>query len=59
MKQSVRFGGLLAGLACVAAAHAGESGDAPRWYVSPGVGMIFVGGHEPVDEGLNMVLRLG
>jgi outer membrane protein OmpA-like peptidoglycan-associated protein len=59
MKQAFWFSGLLAGLTCVAAARAGELGDAPRWYVSPGVGMIFFGGHEPVDEGLNMVLRLG
>ncbi len=42
-------------------AHAGanELADAPRWYVSPGVGMMFFEGSQPTDEGLNMVLRLG
>jgi outer membrane protein OmpA-like peptidoglycan-associated protein/opacity protein-like surface antigen len=60
MKQSLfRSVGLLAGLACVASARADELGDAPRWYVSPGVGMMFFEGNQPVDEGLNMVLRLG
>ncbi|MDA3927310.1 MAG: outer membrane beta-barrel protein [Kiritimatiellae bacterium] len=30
-----------------------------RWYLSPGVGMLFFEGNQPVDNGLNMVLRLG
>lgn len=33
--------------------------DQPRWYVSPGVGMMFFEGNQPVNEGLNMALRLG
>ena len=49
----------VAGLMGVLAVHADELGDAPRWYVSPGVGMMFFEGNQPVDEGLNMVLRLG
>lgn len=36
-----------------------ELGDTPRWYVSPGVGMMFFEGNQCVDEGLNLVLRLG
>ncbi len=38
---------------------AGEMAEAPRWYVSPGVGMIFPEGNQPIDEGLNLSLRLG
>lgn len=38
---------------------ADELTDSPRWYVSPGVGMMFFEGNQPTDEGLNMVLRLG
>jgi len=49
----------MAGLAGALAVQADELADAPRWYVSPGVGMIFFEGNQPVDEGLNMVLRLG
>ncbi len=41
------------------AAWAEENADAPRWYVSPGVGMMFFEGNQPTDEGLNMVLRMG
>ena len=37
----------------------GELTDSPRWYVSPGVGMMFFEGNQCVDEGLNLVLRLG
>jgi len=60
MKKMMRlFVGSLAGLAGVFAVHAGELADAPRWYVSPGVGMMFFEGNQPTDEGLNMVLRLG
>ena len=59
MKQSFWMIGLLAGMTGVAAAHADELGDSPRWYISPGVGMMFFEGNQPVDEGLNMVLRLG
>jgi len=36
-----------------------EIDQGSRWYISPGVGMIFFEGSQPVDEGLNMVLRLG
>lgn len=46
----------------VAGAHsvsAAEAADAPNWYVSPGVGMMFFEGNQPTDEGLNMVLRVG
>ncbi|MDD4016465.1 MAG: outer membrane beta-barrel protein [Kiritimatiellae bacterium] len=46
-------------MAGVFAVQADELADAPRWYVSPGVGMMFFEGNQPVDEGLNMVLRLG
>lgn len=45
------------GLSSVFAAD--ELADAPRWYVSPGVGMMFFEGNQPTDEGMNMVLRLG
>jgi outer membrane protein OmpA-like peptidoglycan-associated protein len=47
------------GLTGVTALGADELADAPRWYVSPGVGMMFFEGNQPTDEGLNMVLRLG
>jgi outer membrane protein OmpA-like peptidoglycan-associated protein/opacity protein-like surface antigen len=43
----------------VSSLFAGELADSPRWYVSPGVGMMFFEGNQPTDEGLNMVLRLG
>lgn len=59
MKQSFWMAGLLAGMTCAVTANANELGDAPRWYISPGVGMMFFEGNQPVDEGLNMVLRLG
>ena len=36
-----------------------EVNEGSRWYVSPGVGMMFFEGNQTVDEGLNMVLRLG
>ena len=36
-----------------------EVNEGSRWYVSPGVGMMFFEGNQCVDEGLNMVLRLG
>ncbi len=36
-----------------------RSSDSPRWYISPGVGMMFFEGNQCVDEGLNMVLRAG
>jgi outer membrane protein OmpA-like peptidoglycan-associated protein/opacity protein-like surface antigen len=36
-----------------------EVEEASRWYVSPGVGMMFFEGNQVVEEGLNMVLRLG
>ena len=36
-----------------------EVSEGSRWYVSPGVGMMFFEGNQTVDEGLNMVLRLG
>jgi len=51
--------GLLSAFAGADAYGADELADAPRWYVSPGVGMMFFEGNQPTDEGLNMVLRLG
>jgi outer membrane protein OmpA-like peptidoglycan-associated protein len=38
---------------------ADELVDAPRWYVNPGIGMIFPEGNQAIDEGLNLNLRLG
>ena len=38
---------------------AGEMADQNRWYVSPGIGMMFFEGNQPTDEGLNMQLRVG
>ena len=58
MKRVLCFAGVLA-LTAFASVRADELGDAPRWYVSPGVGMMFFEGNQPVDEGLNMLLRLG
>jgi len=59
MKKSVLLLGILLGFAGVTAASADELADSPRWYVSPGVGMMFFEGNQATDEGLNMVLRLG
>jgi outer membrane protein OmpA-like peptidoglycan-associated protein/opacity protein-like surface antigen len=60
MKKSViAMAGLFLGLASATWVCANELADAPRWYVSPGVGMMFFQGNQPTDEGLNMVLRLG
>ena len=60
MKKLVfAMAGLMLGLTSATAFAAGELADAPRWYVSPGVGMMFFEGNQPTDEGLNMVLRLG
>ncbi len=36
-----------------------EISEVSRWYVSPGVGMMFFEGNQVVEEGLHMVLRLG
>jgi len=36
-----------------------EVNEASRWYISPGVGMMFFEGNQVVEEGLNMVLRFG
>ncbi|MBQ7189151.1 MAG: OmpA family protein [Kiritimatiellae bacterium] len=57
MKKLITMASVLA----VAAgfAFADELGDAPRWYVSPGVGMMFFEGNQTVDDPLNLVLRLG
>ena len=54
----------LLGFATVAAfaafsVTAEELADTPRWYVSPGVGMMFFEGNQTVDDPLNLVLRLG
>ncbi len=61
MRVNVR--GLLIGSVCLAAvsfsAMANEVTDAPRWYVNPGVGMLFPEGNQPIDTGLNLSLRLG
>ena len=59
MKKTILMVSLLTGLAGVTVGYAQELADAPRWYVSPGVGMMFFEGNQAVDEGLNMVLRLG
>ncbi len=59
MKNVVFSMMLCAGLSGATFAVSGELADAPRWYVSPGVGMMFFEGNQPTDEGLNMVLRLG
>lgn len=59
MKKNVAMFGLLAGFSCVVAAQANELADAPRWYVNPGVGIIFPEGNQPIDEGLNLPIRLG
>lgn len=36
-----------------------EKDDTARWYVSPGVGMIFPAGNQPIDRGLNLSIRPG
>lgn len=46
-------------LAAFVSVRANELGESPRWYVSPGVGGMFFEGNQPVDEGFNMLLRLG
>ena len=47
-----------AGILC-SQVKADELVDAPRWYVNPGIGMIFPEGNQAIDEGLNLNLRLG
>ena len=60
MKKSVlTMAGFLLVFVAAMTVRANELADAPRWYVSPGVGMMFFQGGQPTDEGLNMVLRLG
>ena len=60
MKKTLfAMAGLVLGLVSAPMTRADELADAPRWYVSPGVGMMFFQGNQPTDEGLNMVLRLG
>jgi outer membrane protein OmpA-like peptidoglycan-associated protein len=59
MKKLLIGSTLFSSLCVAGAAFAEEMADAPRWYVSPGVGMMFFEGNQPTDEGLNMVLRLG
>lgn len=60
MQTSVfKMAGLSVALFGATSVFANELADAPRWYVSPGVGMMFFEGNQPTDEGLNMVLRLG
>ncbi len=60
MKKLVcAIAGLMLGFTGATTVNAGELADAPRWYVSPGVGMMFFEGNQPTDEGLNLVLRLG
>ncbi|MEI7901263.1 MAG: outer membrane beta-barrel protein [bacterium] len=58
-KSGFAMVGLVMSLAGATMVSANELADAPRWYVSPGVGMMFFEGGQPTDEGLNMVLRLG
>ena len=53
------FVGSLCAFAFGFSAVAEELTESPRWYVSPGVGMIFPEGNQPIDEGLNLSLRLG
>lgn len=36
-----------------------EITDSPRWYVNPGVGMLFPQGGQAIDVGLNLSLRAG
>lgn len=36
-----------------------EENQSSRWYISPGVGMLFFQGSHPAEEGFNMALRLG
>ena len=50
---------LCSGFAGLTSVLAGELADSSRWYISPGVGMMFFEGKQPTDEGLNMSLRLG
>jgi outer membrane protein OmpA-like peptidoglycan-associated protein/opacity protein-like surface antigen len=59
MKKSLVALLFFAGVTVGTSVMAEESADAPRWYVSPGVGMMFFEGNQSTDEGLNMVLRLG
>jgi len=59
MNKSVFMASLLVGFAALTAVNADELADAPRWYVSPGVGMMFFEGNAPTDDGLNLLLRLG
>lgn len=40
-------------------AMAKELTESPRWYVSPGVGIILPEGNQAIDDGLNLSLRLG
>lgn len=47
----------IVGITSVMAAD--ELSNAPRWYVSPGIGMMFPEGNQPIDRGLNMNLRFG
>ena len=59
MKNVVVVMTLCAGLMGTSLLFAGELADEARWYVSPGVGMIFFDGAQKSDEGLNLTLRLG
>ncbi len=59
MKKMVWTMAFCFGLAGILSVAADELADAPRWYVSPGVGMMFFEGKQSTDPGVNTVLRLG
>ena len=55
---------LVTAASCVMAQDEGgvplaEVDESSRWYISPGIGMMFFEGNQAVDDGLNMVLRGG
>jgi outer membrane protein OmpA-like peptidoglycan-associated protein len=59
MKNIVLTLAISLGLAGLIPAIAEETADAPRWYVSPGVGMMFFEGGQKTDPAVNTLLRLG
>lgn len=59
MNKSVLAFLLCAGVTTGTSVLADETADAPRWYVSPGAGMMFFEGGQKTDPAVNMLLRLG
>jgi len=59
MKKLLAAVMLCVGFSGMTAMSADEATDASRWYVSPGVGMMFFEGNQKSDEGLNLALRFG